>query len=183
MELRFNEHGVLPPRAGDEVDADRSPYPMTIDAFCRQFGSTGERRLILDGLLRLRADLTAEGFGGFQWINGSFTEDVETLRNRPPGDIDVVTFVPLGTREQQVTILQTRPMFFAHLGSKIAYAVDHYMEPTDKSPLSMERAHKIAYWYSMWAHQRDTDRWKGFVAIRLPCNDTIASAWLSGHNP
>jgi hypothetical protein len=29
---------------------------------------------------------------GFQWIDGSFVEDVEKSRGRAPGDVDIVTF-------------------------------------------------------------------------------------------
>jgi hypothetical protein len=29
---------------------------------------------------------------GFQWIDGSFIEDAEKSRGRPPADIDIITF-------------------------------------------------------------------------------------------
>ena len=53
---------------------------------------------ILDGFLRFRELLTQAGFvSGFQWVDGSFLENVEMLENRPPNDLDVVTFyIPPG---------------------------------------------------------------------------------------
>jgi hypothetical protein len=46
--------------------------------------------VIIEGLLRLRATLRQAGLDrGFQWVNGSFTEDVETEQRRAPNDIDV----------------------------------------------------------------------------------------------
>lgn len=45
------------------------------------------------GLLDLRAELTLAGKSdGFQWVDGSFTEDVEVQQGRTPNDVDVVTF-------------------------------------------------------------------------------------------
>jgi hypothetical protein len=57
-----------------------------------RFGNSPERIAILDGLLSYRLALTTAGMvDGFQWLDGSFTEDVETLQRRSPNDIDVVT--------------------------------------------------------------------------------------------
>jgi len=40
-----------------------------------------------------RAALRDLGLNGVQWINGSFCEDVERTRGRPPGDIDLVSLI------------------------------------------------------------------------------------------
>jgi hypothetical protein len=62
-----------------------------------RYGVTAERAAILTGLLDYRAALRNVGImDGFQWLDGSFVEDVEAIRSRPPSDIDVVTFAHPG---------------------------------------------------------------------------------------
>jgi len=92
----INIHGVVPPvRPGqDGASGERSPYRVDLLTFCQHFGVNSPRRSILRGLLELRSQLAAAGKQeGFQWINGSFTEDVEGQHNRAPNDVDVVTFI------------------------------------------------------------------------------------------
>jgi hypothetical protein len=72
---------------------DRSPYRVDLISFIDRFSTTAPRVKILDGLLRFRAWLHNLGIlSGFQWVDGSFLEDIETIAKRPPNDIDVVTF-------------------------------------------------------------------------------------------
>lgn len=69
------------------------PSSTLLDVVMR-FGTSGERRHVLQGWLAHRAALHHLGLvSGFQWIDGSFVEDVETLRGRAPNDVDVVSFV------------------------------------------------------------------------------------------
>jgi hypothetical protein len=59
----------------------------------RPLGTTPARLTILDGFLQFRQRLRAAGLAvGFQWLNGSFLQDVERFEGRDPGDLDVVTF-------------------------------------------------------------------------------------------
>jgi hypothetical protein len=61
-------------------------------ALVQRFAASRERLDILRGLLEYRAALGAIGIvQGFQWLDGSFVEDVEVTKGRPPSDIDVVT--------------------------------------------------------------------------------------------
>lgn len=175
----FDIHGVLPPiRPGSSGGSPaRSPYESDMLGLCKRFGTSAERRLLLGGLLQLRSRLSALGLSGFQWVDGSFTEDVEQHRERPPRDIDVVTFVPLGTPEEQRSLLAKAPDLFKS-EAKAAYSVDHYLMPSDR-PFNDAQARRIAYWYSMWSHQRDTNRWKGFVSVLLPDSDDAAQQWLT----
>lgn len=179
----FNPDGVLPPlllgRSGDEQE--RSPYHVDMLTFCQRFGTSVERRVLLRGLLGLREELHKAGLGGgFQWINGSFTEDVELLRGRPPQDIDVVTFAPVGDLERQRTLLREHPSFFTPQ-SKRDYGVDHQWVTTDK-PVTTSYAQRIAYWYSMWSHQSNTHLWKGFVVILTDSTDDEATLWLDAQD-
>lgn len=93
----WNAQGVLPPvGVADPTSTIRSPYVVPLIEVVHRFGTTVERRTILGGLMRYRAALHAIGLvQGFQWLDGSFLEDVEGLESRPPNDIDVVTFFRL----------------------------------------------------------------------------------------
>jgi hypothetical protein len=145
--------------------------------FCQRFGTTTPRRAILRGLLELREVLRGAGItDGCQWLDGSFVEDVERLRNRAPNDIDVVTLAVLGDAAAQRALLRTAPALIGH-ECKQRFHVDHYILPADRG-LDEKYARRVGYWYSMWSRQRDTDRWKGFVSVSLASNDADASAWL-----
>lgn len=177
----FNPHGLIPPLRPGEAGhtLDRAPYATDVLAFCQRFGGSPERRAILGGLLDLRAALAAEGIQeGFQWLDGSFTEDVESLRGRPPADLDAVTFARLGDAAAQRELLRRAPALFLSAQCKARYGVDHYVLGIDY-PLDQTMGHRVAYWYSMWAHQRDTHHWKGFVSVALRSNDAAARAWLA----
>ena len=176
-------HGTLPPiRPGtDATSTDRSPYPASPLDLCLRFGQTPERRQILRGLLELRVELRTAGLtDGFQWIDGSFSEDCEGTRGRPPGDVDVVTFVPFGDEASQRRLIAShRDLFFPQV-AKARFRVDHYLVPTDVE-FDANQARRVAYWYSLWSHRRADERWKGFVELSLSDIDTHARAWLDRH--
>ncbi len=90
----FDANSVLPPHLGDpRLPHELSPYPCSCTELCDRFGTSAERITILQGFIRLRAELRKHGMAqAFQWVDGSFLEDVEVTEARPPGDIDVVTF-------------------------------------------------------------------------------------------
>lgn len=84
----WNSQGVLPPN--DPIDptaAERSPYAVSLTDFVLHFGTTEKRQTILEGLLGFRAILHAAGLGnGFQWVDGSFLEEIEKIENHAPAD-------------------------------------------------------------------------------------------------
>ncbi len=90
----FDANSVLPPHLGDpRLLHELSPYPCTCTELCDRFATSTDRVAILAGFIRLRAELRQHGMTqAFQWIDGSFLEDVEATEGRPPRDIDVVTF-------------------------------------------------------------------------------------------
>lgn len=179
----WNIQGVIPPIAtGEEGHSPkRSPYPISINEFVHKFAFSTERIKILIGFLEYRKAIYSSGITtGFQWINGSFVENIESIAERAPNDIDVVTFSNL---------YQTIPNYpkwaeinFNFLSNPIAknkYKVDSYWVDMDIgfNEYSIERC---TYWYSMWSHQRDTNIWKGFFVISLsPSDDTDAINYLS----
>jgi hypothetical protein len=90
----WNSYGILPPfNSAQPTGFDRSPYIITFSDFVLRFMSSLERIEILKGLAAYRRELYSIGIvSGFQWIDGSFLENVEHVRQTPPNDIDVTTF-------------------------------------------------------------------------------------------
>ncbi|OOR86375.1 hypothetical protein B0181_11700 [Moraxella caviae] len=175
----WNLSGVIPPiKDIDGASVNRSPYKIDILTFVQQFGFSDDRIAILSGFLYYREFLYKLGItDGFQWVNGSFTEDIERLRDRPPNDIDVVSFFRESalTDEQQDQLLDGETI-------KSQYRVDGYFVLLDEDPT--ELVERTAYWYSMWSHQRDTYIWKGFYQVPLsPDEDKQALEWLLGVQP
>jgi len=179
----WNAAGVLPPirQEAPGNSPDRSPYLIDLSSLVDRFATSPERRGILDGLLRFRAALHQAGIvSGFQWLDGSFLEDVETLENRPPRDMDVVTFFHLPAGQDQRSLIQRHEALLDPRQTKASFAIDAYPvvlgQPTDQWQVK-----HVAYWYSMWSHRRD-GLWKGFVQADLdPAQDVSAQALLNLH--
>jgi len=177
----WNSMGVLPPVQPDAHGAspDRSPYAMDMISLADRFGTSQQRITILRGLLRFRDELYQAGLvSGFQWLDGSFLENVELLEDRPPHDIDVVTFYCLPSGQSQQSIAERHGKVFDHNRLKTDYTVDAYFaelgRPTDRWQIK-----NVSYWYSVWSHRRD-GLWKGFVQVDLsPKQDADASTLLN----
>ena len=102
---------------------------------------------------------------GFQWIDGSFVENVESLRARAPEDIDVVTFyyVPDGHTEE--TLYNENMQIFDGDAAMDKYSLDSYLVALN--PENMEDVVSLsAYWYGVWSHTR-RGQWKGYLQIDL----------------
>lgn len=180
MTVRIPEwtaEGTLPPLdAASPTSRNRSPYPVTLYDLVVRFSTSPARVAILQGYLKHRSALHANGYrSGFQWLDGSFLEDVETLEARPPGDIDVVTFmqapVAASPTAEDVEALD-------HGLAKRRFSVDSYFVELDAVPPG-EIVLWSAYWYSLWGHRRN-HAWKGFLQVDLrPDEDVSATRWLT----
>lgn len=164
----WNGRGVLPPNdISDPAAAYRSPYRVSLVSLVTRFANTAPRQGILQGLLDYRAALHDMGLTrGFQWLNGSFTEHVELIEQRPPNDIDMVNFVE-PPENFQPSHDQLRVLDHDH--AKINYRVDSYFVELNRLP-THELVRHSAYWYSMWSHRRN-EEWKGFLELDLAPND------------
>ena len=167
----WNYDGVLPASEGDDPAAGiRSPYIVSLVALVERFGNTQRRRGLLRGLLDFRAELHKAGVvQGFQWVNGSFMENVEQNDNRPPNDIDLVTFfhVPQGYTNE--TLAQAFPYTFNQIILKENFSVDAYFvtlnQNTQEKIINSSR-----YWHNLWSHTRG-GIWKGYLQIDLINSD------------
>lgn len=177
----WNPAGVIPPvrPAMPGHSTDRSPYKTDLTTLIDRFATSSERVAILKHFMEFRAELHKAGItSGFQWLDGSFMEQVEILENRAPRDMDVVTFLDIPTGHTQGSLVQQHKNLFDQVHLKNTYSIDAYFavlgQPTDKLQVK-----NITYWYSMWSHRRD-GLWKGFVQVDLdPAKDATAQALLS----
>lgn len=181
----WNVAGVLPPiRPGAPGHShDRSPYAALLLEVIDKFSTSSERIHILQGFLQLRAALHALGVvKGFQWVDGSFLEQVELLESRPPGDIDVVSYFDLPPGKSETDLVALHADLFDHEHVKTTYKVDHYPVVLGKS-IDAFQVRQISYWYSMWSHRRD-GLWKGFIQVSLdPTEDVQALQTLTAKSP
>lgn len=179
----WNASGVIPPVSSTEpTSAERSPYTVSLSDLVLRYATSPKRIHILSGFLQYRSRLHEAGLReGFQWLNGSFHENVEVNEARDPNDIDVVTFyrLPVGFDQQQA-LTQFADVFpqtaQARLTLKATYFVDAYIVSLGlPGPLLVQHS---AYWYSMWSHRRDAT-WKGYLQIDLdPQEDALAAIQL-----
>ncbi len=181
----WNAQGVLPPLdMAAPASANRAPYLVLLSDLVLRFSTSPARTAILNGFLAYRAELHSLGLvDGFQWVNGSFMESIETgPRNRPPNDVDVVTFCRLPAGTSQLSLVTARPDLFPateadHDALKARLRVDAYVQ--DLGTASERLVSRTSYWYSLWAHQRDTFQWKGFLQVGLsPAEDLTAAKLL-----
>jgi hypothetical protein len=173
----WTANGVLPPNNSmSPTSSDRSPYRVCLSDFILRFSTSTKRNKILDGYLRFRSDLHALGLNdGFQWVNGSFLEDIERTASRDPNDIDVVTF--FRSEQTQEALLRKNPALFNQ--PKTAYLVDSYLFELSKATPERIVANS-AYWYSVWSHNRSGE-WKGYVEIDLKPQEDQAARNILEH--
>lgn len=181
----WNMSGIIPPiRPGASGhSSERSPYVVDISEVRAQFTSTPERNKIIKGLLNYRRALYAIGIvSGFQWLDGSFMEDIESLESRPPKDLDVVTFLYLPIGDTQTSLNNKAGALFNNQFTKTTYFIDSYIKVLGEKT-EPRHVREISYWYSMWSHRRD-GLWKGFVQVDLnPVNDEEEILIIETFNP
>jgi hypothetical protein len=63
---------------------------------------------------------------GFQWIDGSFLEEIEKTQNRSPGDIDVITFYWNPNPAFTTNLITAFPDIVNRTKIKADFFVDHF---------------------------------------------------------
>lgn len=181
----FNLGGVLPPFLGSTPGANAalsSPYDCDPAELVQRFFTSPIRGSLLLGLFKFREALRAIGIvDGYQWIDGSFTEDVER-EGRVPQDIDVVT---LSYRPAHVATPADWGAFvaahsagvFSRPVNRSAYGCDTLFVDLSIHPHLLVR--RAIYWHSLLSHQRVSFQWKGMVSLGLSADDAPALALLA----
>jgi hypothetical protein len=172
----WNARGVLPPfdPVSPTSSPGRSPYEVSLTDMVLRYATSPERCGILDGYMRFREALNTVGLQqGFQWLDGSFLEYIELIENRPPRDIDVVTFYHLPSGMTQRELQLVSPTLFIPTEAKNQYHVDAYFVQLNAShPEPLVKL--TTYWYSVWSHRRD-ELWKGYLQVDLAPTDNAAA--------
>lgn len=160
--------GFLPPWIANPAhSAGRSPYRASMLEFVQRFAITDARIIICQGLLDYRAELRKLGVHGFQWLDGSFVEDVENFRPAKPhpGDIDVVTFADFSPADDpRLVSLKS--------SAKTNMHVDGYFVSTCAP--GPQIVQNTAYWFGLFSHRRGDGLWKGMVEVDLGSDDNDA---------
>lgn len=174
----LNQSGVLPPfipEQGPTDPAGMAPYKTTITEFVLCYAHTPERISILKGLLDYRRKLRSIGVRkGFQWLDGSFVENVELNRGRPPSDVDIVTFAfrPTNDLEQWKDLVNKNADLFFPNEAKKKYCCDAYFVDLNTHPIHV--VSNTRYWFGLFSHQRESYLWKGMIEIPIECSDDQA---------
>ncbi len=165
----WNSEGFTPPVGSiDSTSPNRSPYSVSLRELVEDFGHTPARQRLLTGFLNYRAELHQAGLErGFQWVNGSFLENIEANERRDPDDIDVVTFFYLPDGFTEETFYQSHGALFDRYNVKTTHRVD--TQPVLLDPSQMDYViTNVIYWYSVWSHTRPPRfRWKGYLQVDL----------------
>lgn len=181
----FNISGVLPPFDPASYPANpnaMAPYRTSMLELAQRFGTSAERISMINGLISYRSELRSIGIvDGFQWIDGSFVEDVERIKLRPPGDVDVTTFATRPTTV--INDADWRDLIVSNLNMfdpgiiKSRHKCEAFFVDLTMSPVDLVNDSK--YWFGLFSHQRSTFLWKGMLELSLNDNDMAASQFLA----
>lgn len=178
----LNQSGVLPPFIPEQGPTDPSgmaPYRSTIAEFVERYSQSPERIAILKGLLGYRRKLREIGITqGFQWLDGSFVENVELNRGRPPADVDLVTFAfrPTESNDDWKNLVYNNKELFLPEESKEKYCCDAYFVDLNLHPIHI--VSNTRYWFGLFSHQRESYLWKGMIEVPIQCADDEALKFL-----
>ncbi|MBO0953120.1 DUF6932 family protein [Fibrella forsythiae] len=176
----FDHNDVLPPHLGDpRQSSDLSPYPCTTLEFCQKFSTSPKRVDILKKFIEFRQNLNKLGvIDGFQWLDGSFLENIEVSEKRDPNDLDLVTFFGGIDNTGQAIIMTAFPEFGNPVLSKKNFYLDHY--PVDYCYDPNVTVALTAYWLQLFNHNRQ-GVWKGMIRLELntPKEDKDALDYLN----
>lgn len=182
----FTVSGVLPPYVGPTPSnpAAMSPYSASLVEIAHKMCTSGERKAIMRGLLNYRQQLaTVDLQTGFQWLSGSFMEDIETIEGRHPNDVDLVTFFhrPATVRtdaDWNAFVSANQSLLLNAKQVKAEYRCDCYFVDLDTTPKGIVAQTK--YWFGLFSHRRG-GLWKGMLEVPLAvsADDTDALALVT----
>ena len=168
---------ILPPFLESPTSSNKSPYRCLFADVESRLGLSAERLEILDGFGMFRAELRSLGITGFQWLDGSFVENCEVQKGKPPGDIDVVTFIDAGCSLEAVMKVIQDPRFNSPLSKQTFHTDSYFIYQGD---IFRTVIRSTAYWYGLFSHRRDDFLWKGMLEIPLQLSDQDLFSLRSG---
>ena len=181
----FNHSGVLPPFLPDKnptLSDAMAPYRVSLMDFVEKFCTSPIRLKILQGFIEYRIALKKVGiYNGFQWIDGSFVEDVENTKRRDPSDLDLITFAHRPSRYKDNSdwrnFITENQRLFSPAAVKSTFCCDAYYIDLDLPSTTI--VNRTRYWFGLFSHQRETYLWKGMLEITMQDQEKIAQQFLS----
>lgn len=177
----FDHNGVLPPYIGNPTHGSNfvSPYPTDSLELCKRFAISKERVKILKRYMAFREEMRKFGISGFQYLDGSFTEDIEnSVEKRPPNDLDLLTFyMPLNI-DQQTGIFNNFKDFSDRSTCKTNYCLDHMPINLGIHPIHIVEFTR--YYLQLFTHNR-SNVWKGMLKLDVGIigEDDAANSYLN----
>ncbi len=162
----------MPPFVGVDPTASvaMSPYLSTCDDVASRYATSSERIKILGGLFDYRDLLLSNQIQGFQWLAGSFVDDIEAIDKRPPNDVDVVTFLwrpaALKSHADWQAFAAANIALFSNVPIKSKYFCDCYFVDLDSGDVKSV-VDQTRFWFGLFTHRRITSVWKGIIHIPL----------------
>ena len=179
----FDHNYVLPPHIGNPANInDVSPYPISTLEFVQKFSTSKTRIDILHKFLDFRTQTRNAGLiNGFQWLDGSFVENIEISEGRNPRDLDLITIFWGYDPNFLKNFHSNFSSFFDPNLAKTIYNLDHYNINLNNIITNPEFVTEyIRYWVQLFSHNR-RNVWKGMLKIQLntPQDDTHALNYLN----
>lgn len=177
----FDHNGVIPPYLGNPANGSNfvSPYPTDSLELCQRFATSKDRIAILKKFMAFREEMRNFGISGFQYLDGSFLEDIEnSTENRPPNDLDLLTFFMPLTRDQQIEIMKSFKDFGDRTLCKTNYSLDHMLISLGMHPIQIVEFTR--YFIQLFTHNR-ANVWKGMLKLEVGTlsEDDAANSFLN----
>jgi hypothetical protein len=177
----LNPSGTLPPFTGaSAADPGMSPYAATMREVAQMFCTSQHRAELFNDWVRYRKALVSAGLSGFQWVDGSYCEDVERLLGRDPADIDLVTAiirpVHLHNHAAWAAFFAANVSLFDRAQIKSNYRCDSLLIDVTFPAFAVHP--QLTYCFGLFTHQRVTHLWKGLLQVQLPADDDDAVSYI-----
>lgn len=163
--------GLLPPYISDPTHAqNHSPYRCSVLDIAQQLCASDPRQHLFQGFLSYRKMLRGLGIvNGFQWVDGSFTEQIEAIEGRDPNDIDIVTFFhrPALVADDAAWqgFVRANAAVFDVSAMKVQYHCHvHYLDLQQPASWAVE---VTRFFNALFSHRRVTRAWKGMLRVEL----------------
>jgi hypothetical protein len=145
------------------------------------FCTSAHRVKLFTGLIAYRQKLAALGMKGWQWLDGSFCEDVESNRGKSPSDIDIVTLLIRPASALAPTAFSALVSSNVHLFDRTQVKAQYYCDPffVDVGLPTFQTMGQLTYYFGLFTHQRVSYLWKGILQVPLIGDDSDAETYIN----
>jgi hypothetical protein len=99
------------------------------------------------------------------------------MHERPPADVDLVTFAELPVGATGSVFAVQRPDLFDPSQTRQRYSCDAYfVDLTFFRQYPAKLVERTRYWFGLFSHQRTSHLWKGLLQLPLISDDDAVTA-------